>query len=107
VLHYPPASVDSRIRQAIAGKNLVEVGYKGRLRVVEPHDYGSRHGVEWLLVYQLTTPGSDGSHAAGWRLFEIDKIQSLSVLDARFQGSRRVEGQNHHTWDILFARVTG
>ena len=102
---HPPTSVDSCIRQAIAGKNLVEVRYKGHVRVVEPHDYGTRHGVNWLLVYQLTAPGSDGNHTAGWRLFEIDKIQSLSVLDATFQGSRQVQGQAHHAWDLLFARV--
>jgi hypothetical protein len=106
VLHYSPSSVDARIRQAIAGKNLVEVRYKYQSRVVEPHDYGLHRGVEWLLIYQLKTTGATtGKDATGWRLFEVSKIESLVVLETRFKGSRLESGQDHHAWDVLYARV--
>jgi hypothetical protein len=106
VLHFSPPSVDARIRQAIAGKNLVEVRYKYQSRVVEPHDYGVHRGVEWLLVYQLKTTGATtGKDAIGWRLFEVSKIESLVVLETPFKGSRLESGQDHHAWDVLYARV--
>ena len=98
--------MDARIRQAIAGKNLVEIRYKHQSRLVEPHDYGVQRGVERLLVYQLrATGGTAGKHAIGWRLFDVSKIESLVVLETPFQGSRRESGQDHHAWDVLYARV--
>jgi hypothetical protein len=105
VLQLVPPSLDARIRQAIAGKHLVQVRYKHQTRVVEPHDYGVRHGVEWLLIYQLNSTGPTDSHSVGWRLFDIARIESLAVLEATFNGSRRAAGQEHHTWDVLHARV--
>jgi hypothetical protein len=105
VLHYFPQSVDVRIREAIAGKNLLQVQYKNHTRVVEPHDFGVRHGVEWLLVYQLSSTDGTGSHAVGWRLFDVGKIASLSVLEAKFDGSNRDSTHTHYAWDVLYARV--
>ncbi len=106
MLHYFPPSVDSRIRQAIAGKNLVEIRYKHQSRIVEPHDYGVQRGVERLLVYQLRTTGATaGKDAFGWRLFDVPKIESLVVLETTFKGSRGASHQEHHAWDVLYARV--
>jgi hypothetical protein len=105
VLHYFPRSADAQIREAIAGKSLLQLHYKNQTRVVEPHDYGVQHGVRRLLVYQLNSSRGTGSHSVGWRLFDVGKIESLSVLEAKFKGSRRAAGQDHHTWDVLYARV--
>ena len=87
------------------GKHLLELRYKGQVRVVEPHDYGVQKGLDRLLVYQLNATVGAGRHTFGWRLFDIGKIESLSVLEARFRGSRRAASQDHHTWDVLYARV--
>ena len=107
MLNYCPPSVDSHIRQAIAAKNLVEIRYKHQSRIVEPHDYGVQHGVEWLLVYQLRTTGATaGNDALGWRLFDVARIESLVVLETTFKGSRGASHQDHHAWDVLYARVT-
>ena len=105
MLHYFPPSIDARIREAIAGKHVLEVRYKGQVRVVEPHDYGVQKGVGRLLVYQLRATVGSGGHAIGWRLFDVARIESLTVLDTRFKGSRRAAHQEHHTWDVLYARV--
>ena len=106
MLHHFPLSVDSPIRQAIAAKNLVEVRYKHQSRIVEPHDYGVQRGVEWLLVYQLRTTGDTaGKDAFGWRLFDVAKIESLVVLETTFKGSRGASHEEHHAWDVLYARV--
>jgi hypothetical protein len=100
-----PQSIDPLIRLAIQRKRLVEVRYNGQSRIVEPHDYGSQRGIERLLVYQLRTSAFAGQHAVGWRLFDIRKIKTLIILDARFKGSRRTSDQDHHNWDALYARV--
>ncbi len=105
MLHYFPPSVDARIRQAIAGKNLVEVRYKHQSRIVEPHDYGVQRGIDRLLVYQLRVTDAAGTKAIGWRLLDVSKIESLVVLETTFKGSRGASHQAHHAWDVLYARV--
>ena len=106
-LVHPPQSVDARIRQAIGQKRLVEVAYKGRARLAEPHDYGKQNGIDRLLVFQLKCASSSGREAIGWRLFDVAKIESIEVLDKPFKGSRRASVQDHHVWDALYARVEG
>ena len=100
-----PQSLDSTIRLAIQHRRLVEVRYKGQSRIAEPHDFGRRRGVDRLLVYQLRSAGFSGKEAIGWRLFDVAKIDSLIILDTTFKGSRRAPNQDHHTWDVLYARV--
>lgn len=91
-------TIDTDLRLAITNKRLVKLSYGGSVRVVEPHDYGVQKGRDRLLAYQLQT-------APGWRLFDAAKIEELAVLDSGFKGSRGASHQNHHRWDILYARV--
>jgi hypothetical protein len=99
-------SLDEQLRFAIANKRLLQVGYGGRRRVVEPHDYGVHKGTAKLLVYQLygARPAS-GDRVNGWRLLELVKIEACDVLDRTFRGSRGASHQRHYAWDILYARV--
>ena len=92
--------------QAIAEKRLIEFIYKtGRTRIVEPHDYGIRRGVECLLGFQISG-GSQSGGSHGWKQFDVDEIRQLRVLERRFAGTRADSAQHHRTWDTLFARVT-
>ena len=92
--------------RAIADKRLVEFTYKaGRTRIVEPHDYGIRHGVECLLGFQIGGESQSGA-PQGWKQFDVDQIHHLRVLERGFAGSRADSAQHHRTWDVLFARVT-
>jgi hypothetical protein len=100
----PPDSLDERIRRAIAEKRLLEVRYKRAVRLAEPHDYGVIDGTERLLIFQLRGPDS-GKGAAGWRLFDVLKIESCAVTDQTFAGSRGQSRQQHYQWDTLYARV--
>lgn len=99
-----PLSVDHRIRFAIAHKRLIKVGYKGVLRIAEPHDYGAINRVDRLFVFQLRGRPSSSS-SKPWRLLDLPKIESLEVLDDTFPGSRNTAGQHHHAWDVVYARV--
>jgi predicted DNA-binding transcriptional regulator YafY len=91
-------TTDNQLRLAITNKHLVKLSYAGSVRVVEPHDYGVQKGNVRLLAYQLETK-------PGWRLFDVEKIAELAVLETTFKGSRGASHQNHHTWDIVYARV--
>jgi len=98
-------SLDACIRRAIAEKRLLELRYKGAVRLAEPHDYGVIDGTERLLIFQLRGPDS-GKGAAGWRLLDVVKIESCIVTDRTFAGSRGQSHQQHYQWETLYARVT-
>lgn len=92
--------------RAIVDKRLVEFIYKGgSIRIVEPHDYGIRHGAECLLGFQISGESRSGA-PHGWKQFDVDQISRLRVLERRFPGTRADSAQHHRTWDTLFARVS-
>jgi hypothetical protein len=105
-VHVLPLPLDGRIRFAIAHRRLIQVGYKGVLRMAEPHDYGSQNGVDRLLVFQLRGPARTNQSETGWRLLDVPKIESLDVLDGTFRGSRGSPQQHHHAWDVVYERVS-
>jgi len=98
--------VNDDLVRAIVDRYLVEFVYKtGRTRIVEPHDYGIRRGVECLLAFQISGESQSGA-SNGWKQFDVDHIRHLRVLARRFAGTRADSAQQHRTWDALFARVT-
>ena len=97
-------TIDKQLRSAIATRRLVKLRYNGSFRVVEPHDYGVQKGVDRLLAYQQQSFGPKKSEL-GWRLFDVAKIEGLTVLDTVFKGSRGASHQTHHVWDTVYARV--
>ncbi len=92
--------------RAIEGKRLIQLSYSGKLRVVEPHDYGVYKGVARLFVYQVrgasTTQGRQGY---GWKLLDVEKIAGCIVLDETFSGSRGDYYEHHLAWETVYARV--
>jgi hypothetical protein len=99
-------AVNNDLVRAIAEKRLVEFVYRtGRPRIVEPHDYGIRHGAEQLFGFQISGESRSGA-PHGWKHFEIDLMHQLRVLERRFAGTRADGAQQHRLWDTLFARVT-
>lgn len=97
--------VNLQLVTAIREKRLIEFVYKGGSpRVVEPHDYGVRHGVETILAYQISGDSRSGN-PHGWKWFEVVKMQQLTMLDQHFPGTRADSDQDHSKWDTLFARV--
>ena len=94
---------DQQLRFAIAQKRLLQLDYKSKHRLVEPHDYGIRNGVVRIMVYQLND--GSGQPAAGWRLLDTAGISACTVQEASFAGGRGDSSQQHVEWDELFARV--
>ena len=100
-----PSSLDTQLRFAIANKRLLRFTYDGAVRVAEPHDYGVRDREVKVLVYQREKAGRKSDDARGWRDLDTAKIQDCVVLEDTFAGSRQTADQQHHQWDILYARV--
>ena len=93
------------LMRAIADKRLIEFVYKaGRTRIVEPHDYGVRGGIESLLGYQISG-GSRSGAPHGWKQFDVGEMHELRVLNRQFAGTRADSAQHHRAWDTLYARV--
>lgn len=92
--------------RAIAETRLIEFTYKsGGARIVEPHDYGVRNGVERLLGFQISGYSRSGT-PHGWKEYDVDGMRQLHVLERTFAGSRADAAQQHRRWDRLFARVS-
>lgn len=80
--------MNSALIQAIEEMRLLEVDYDPGLRIVEPHAYGeSSQGNELLRAFQTEGESASGEHV-NWKLFRVDRIKSLQLLDAHFAGPR-------------------
>ena len=80
--------MDVRICQAIAEHRLLMVGYKGVLRVVEPHLYGVTAGGREALSAWMRPGWSRVDPEGGWRLFHADAFRDLQLLPERFDAPR-------------------
>ena len=80
--------MDLRICHAIAERRLLMFGYKGAMRVVEPHLYGrTATGRDALSAWMR--PGWSRTDPGGeWRLFHVDALEQLQSLPERFEGPR-------------------
>lgn len=100
------SSVDQSLRFAIANKRLIELTYKGSVRLVEPHDYGIQKGSVRVFVCQLRPiVSASGRNVTRWRMLDVPKIERCVVTEQTFTGSRGTPDQRHHEWDVLYARV--
>src|SRR4030081_3245576 len=97
------SNIDSLLRAAIEQKRLIQLTYKGKPRIVEPHDYGIHHGSVKLLGYQVG--GSSSAHLPNWRWFDVPSISGAHLLSRKFPGRRPSPAGKHHEWDELFLRV--
>ena len=95
--------VDKLLRTAIEGKRLLRFEYKGSERIVEPHDYGIQKGIVRLLCWQVG--GQSKGLLPGWRLIDVDAIESCEMLDGSFAGDREVPSGGHRRWDEVFVRA--
>jgi len=108
IRHPAPADVDAavheRILTAIHEKRLLRFFYHGKIRIVEPQDYGIQKGAVHLFTYQFAGESSSGT-LPDWRKFAVKSMSKVELLDKAFRGGREVPSQKHQQWDMLFARV--
>ncbi|HEY2364382.1 MAG TPA: WYL domain-containing protein [Candidatus Angelobacter sp.] len=106
--HPAPVGVDPAVHQliltAIHEKRLLRFYYHGKIRIVEPQDYGIQNGTVHLFTYQFAGESGSGS-LPDWRKFVVKNMSKVELLNQTFAGSRAVPSQKHQEWDVLFARV--
>lgn len=70
--------------EAIKSRRLLEITYRGGLRLVEPYSHGfSRERREVLVAFQRTGE-SDSGHVQGWKAFHVDEMGEVVILDVPF-----------------------
>src|ERR1043165_3889260 len=99
----PELNIDQLLRTAIEHRRLIQLVYRNRNRIVEPHDYGIHKGSVKLLAYQVG--GSSSHQLPNWRWMEADRITEIHLLNQTFPGGRPSPSGPHHKWDQLFLRV--
>ncbi len=83
--------MNGSIVNAIKERRRVNLRYPPGRRLIEPHAYGeSADGKELLRAlraYQING-ASDSGGPVGWKMFHVDRIESMEVLDNRFVNPR-------------------
>ena len=95
---------DGLIRRAISDKRMIRFVYSGKVRIVEPHDYGVQGGKVRLLAYQVAGETNSGK-LPSWRWFDVSLMSDISLQNDHFKGSRGPDSTQHHQWDEIYARV--
>lgn len=80
--------MDARICTAIAERRLLMLGYKGVLRVVEPHLYGLTAAGHEALSAWMRPGWSRVDPEGGWRFFRADSFRDLQLLPEQFDAPR-------------------
>lgn len=99
----PDPGLDQLLRTAIEQTRLLRLRYRGKVRIVEPHDYGVHKGAVKLLAFQIS--GASSGPLPNWRWMDASQISAAQLLDQTFAGGRPSLAGKHHTWDVLFLRV--
>lgn len=95
-----------KICSAIESKSVIEFDYEGMgKREVEPHTCGvSTAGNEVIRGFQ-TYGFSKSNKQPPWKLFDIEKISNLTVLDKKFARARPGYSQGDSAFDQIFAEL--
>lgn len=76
------------VAAAIAKKLILKIVYPPGVRLVEPHALGrSAEGNLLLRSYQTEGASSSGEHR-WWKLFRVDRAQSIELAGGNFDGPR-------------------
>ena len=80
--------MDLRVCHAIATRALLMFGYRGTVRVVEPHLYGRNTAGHDALSAWMRPGWSRTDPEGGWRMFLAEDLASLSILPEHFEAPR-------------------
>ena len=99
--------MNETIRDAIGNKKVLQFTYDDKLRIVEPHVFGiskKECGSDLLRAYQVMG-GSNSDNDLGWRLFSIDKIVDLNILEKTFDTARVYYNPNDSAMQEIYINI--
>ena len=76
------------IVKAIAERRAISLDYSPGSRTIEPCAYGVSADGHFLLRAFQTSGASASEEHIDWKLFRVDRIRSLRLLDQQFAGPR-------------------
>jgi hypothetical protein len=97
--------MDLRVCDAIGRRNLLMFGYRGTVRVVEPHLYGRTTAGNEALSAWMRPGWSRTDPDGGWRMFLLDELADLSILPEQFAGPRPDFNAADRHFIEIFCRV--
>jgi predicted DNA-binding transcriptional regulator YafY len=87
--------------RAIHERRSIRFGYEPGVRVVEPYAYGvGDGGHELLRAYQLA--GDSYSREEGWKLFHVEKMSNIAVLDETFEEPKLGYMRNDPSMTLIY-----
>ncbi|MFX0099189.1 MAG: hypothetical protein ACFFCS_06370 [Candidatus Hodarchaeota archaeon] len=96
--------IDTTLKQAIDEKKLIEVDYEGR-RIVEPYIiYLSNTGKYLIDCFQLEGSSKSGK-SYGWKIFDINKLKILSILEDNFEIRREYNPLNRERYSKIIYKM--
>ena len=84
----PTSALRATICDAVRARRLLMFAYGGVVRVVEPHALGVNTAGHEALSAWLRAGYSRTSPSGGWRMYLLDGISALQMLDDGFDGPR-------------------
>jgi predicted DNA-binding transcriptional regulator YafY len=89
---------------AIHKRKLLQFYYGPGNRIIEPYAYGvGDGGRELLRGYQRS--GESHSREEGWKLFRVDEIQDVVLLDDNFDAPRLGYMRNDPSMTQIYAEL--
>ena len=93
------------IASAIQNLQLLSFIYDGHSRVVEPHTYGiDTKGHAAVRAYQVRG-GSESGEYVGWKLFHVNEMRGLTVLQEHFSGARPKYKRGDSAFSTIHAQL--
>lgn len=88
---------------AIRKRRRIQFSYGGGARVVEPYAYGACETHELLRAYQVS--GFSPSRERGWKLFRVEEIADLRLLDETFARPQDGYMRNDPCLEVTYCEV--
>jgi len=93
------------IRDAIVNKRVLEFSYNGHHRIVEPHAYGMDHKFKEVLRCFQTGGTTDSGMILCWKLFDADKIETLTATSRHFLNARPGYRKGDRSMSTIFCEL--
>jgi predicted DNA-binding transcriptional regulator YafY len=88
---------------AIHRRRRIQFSYGGGTRVVEPYAYGACETHELLRGYQIS--GFSPSREQGWKLFRVEEIAEIQLLDEQFKEPQAGYMRNDPCLEAVYCEV--
>jgi len=94
------------ICEAIRLHQILRFYYDGGFRLVEPFCYGlGTSENELLRAYQIGG-ASESNEIRGWKLFKVDEISLMSIIDDTFENSHQGYNPNDSIMQQIYCRYS-